>query len=218
MTARAAILGVALACAALAGWVPEALAQTTGAPRPIAAPPIPPPPRLAPVPTLKPAGPASAPHPKIDVPAPPSLAPVTAPAPREKTPANPADPIPPPRIGADAPRPAAASPGATAAAIEKITLILPSGAIAIMESDQPKIARVLDALKGAPDARLEVRAYSPQTSPTDSKARRLSLSRFLAIRDYLVKNGVADSRIDARALGSTGGGADADRIELFIER
>ena len=52
-------------------------------------------------------------------------------------------------------------------------------------------------------ARLEVRDLSPPAKPhSEGTARRLSLARFLAIRDYLVRNGVADDRIDGRPLTS----------------
>ena len=67
-------------------------------------------------------------------------------------------------------------------------------------------------------ARVEVRAYTAETAQTESKARRLSLARALAIRDYLVRNGVADDRIDSRALGAAPNETNPDRIELYVER
>jgi hypothetical protein len=145
----------------------------------------------------------------------PRLAPVAPTPVHDMTPADKADATPPPRIGLDAPRPPASSPGASAATIDEITLALPAGTAAAPEG---QLARVVEALKRDPAVRLEIRAYTPLTSSTDSKARRLSLARFLAIRDYLVKNGISDDRIDARALGSQPNDANADRVELYIER
>ena len=82
----------------------------------------------------------------------------------------------------------------------------------------PKLKEVAETLKSDPAARVEVRTFSPISGKLESDARRLSLARFVSVRDYLVQNGVADSRIDARALSSASNEPNADRVELFIER
>ncbi len=68
-----------------------------------------------------------------------------------------------------------------------------------------------------PAARIEIRAFSPRRTPSQSNARRLSLARFLAVRDFLVKSGVDDNRIDGRALISGPNELNADRVELYVE-
>ena len=57
-------------------------------------------------------------------------------------------------------------------------------------------------LKGQPALRLQLMAYAGGESLSSGKARRLSLSRALSVRSYLIENGVRSTRIDVRALGN----------------
>ena len=56
----------------------------------------------------------------------------------------------------------------------------------------------------------------PGTPEDPSTARRLSLSRALAVRSALMADGVASSRIYVRALGATGGDEAPDRVDLAV--
>jgi len=49
-----------------------------------------------------------------------------------------------------------------------------------------------------------------------SKARRLSLSRALAVRTYLIEQGIGSTRIDVRALGNAAEGGPPDRVDLLM--
>ncbi len=51
------------------------------------------------------------------------------------------------------------------------------------------------------DLRVQLLAYAGGEALSSSKARRLSLSRALAVRSYLIENGLRSTRIDVRALG-----------------
>ena len=64
--------------------------------------------------------------------------------------------------------------------------------------------------------RVEIRCYASGTADTESKARRKSLSRGLAIRSYLMKAGVPSTQMDIRALGNkVEGGGPADRVDII---
>ena len=65
------------------------------------------------------------------------------------------------------------------------------------------------------DKRIQVMSYAAGTEDTESKARRKSLARGLAIRSYLIKAGVPSTRIDVRALGNKAEGGPADRVDLI---
>ena len=100
---------------------------------------------------------------------------------------------------------------------------LPAGATRILytgESDDvPADATAqLDALvqEMAADQgkRIQVLCYAAGTEDTESKARRKSLARGLAIRSYLYKAGVSPTRIDVRALGNKSEGGPADRVDI----
>jgi outer membrane protein OmpA-like peptidoglycan-associated protein len=62
-----------------------------------------------------------------------------------------------------------------------------------------------------------VQAYAPGTPDDPSTARRVSLSRAMAVRSALVADGVPSARIFVRALGAQHGDGPADRVDLSIE-
>ena len=67
-----------------------------------------------------------------------------------------------------------------------------------------------------PDARLRLTAVS--SASDSSVARRLSLSRALAVRAYLIERGVRAARMDLQALtGRPGeGAAPGDRVDVAV--
>ncbi|UEM19429.1 OmpA family protein [Skermanella mucosa] len=64
--------------------------------------------------------------------------------------------------------------------------------------------------------RLQVTAYASGTPETERDARRLSLDRALAVRSYLIGQGVRSTRIDVRALGTQAPDGPADRVDLIL--
>lgn len=75
-----------------------------------------------------------------------------------------------------------------------------------------KLAGVLQKNGGV---RVTLTAYADNGgSVTPREARRLSLSRALAIRDYLTSKGVSSSRIDVRALGANVPSGEPDRVDI----
>jgi outer membrane protein OmpA-like peptidoglycan-associated protein len=65
--------------------------------------------------------------------------------------------------------------------------------------------------------RLQLMAYASGTGEGANSARRLSLSRALAVRSYLIDKGVRSTRIDVRALGNrVEGGGDPDRVDVIV--
>jgi outer membrane protein OmpA-like peptidoglycan-associated protein len=101
---------------------------------------------------------------------------------------------------------------------------LPQGATRILyttESDDvPATAtadldKIAQAMSANQDMRIQVLAYAAGTEDTESKARRKSLARALAVRSYLYKAGVPTTRIDVRALGTKAAGGPADRVDII---
>ena len=64
--------------------------------------------------------------------------------------------------------------------------------------------------------RAQIVAYAAGTSDTASQARRISLSRALAVRAYLIEKGVASTRLDVRALGYQVEGGSPDRVDISV--
>lgn len=88
---------------------------------------------------------------------------------------------------------------------------LPDGSHAALEG----VARRMEA---EPQLYLQLLAYAEGTEDEASKARRLSLSRALAVRSYLMNYGVRSTRIEVRALGNKIPDGPADRVDLVIDK
>ncbi len=71
-------------------------------------------------------------------------------------------------------------------------------------------------MKGKDNLRLQLMAYAGGKSLSSSKARRLSLSRALSVRSFLIENGVRSTRIDVRALGSKTTEKPLNRVDVNI--
>jgi outer membrane protein OmpA-like peptidoglycan-associated protein len=81
-------------------------------------------------------------------------------------------------------------------------------------------ASIKDLTRAAPpgDATtFTVQAYAPGTPDDPSTARRVSLSRAMAVRSALVADGVPSARIFVRALGAQYGDGPPDRVDLSVE-
>jgi len=63
--------------------------------------------------------------------------------------------------------------------------------------------------------RLELLAYAAGNEDQANRARRMSLSRALAVRAYLINEGVRSTRMDVRALGNNVDGEPADRVDIL---
>ena len=179
--------------------------------RPLAAPPATPEVAKAPPTPLTKPEPAAAPPP-----APKMAKPAAAPPPAPKM-AKPAlAPIPP--APAAAPKPpalqqqAARTPGPGAAPLQSVAF---APGNADLSGDSRK---VLDSFAGsltaAPNLRMQLLAYAGEPNLSASQARRLSLSRALAVRSYLISKGIRSTRIDVRALGNKVPSGTPNRVDL----
>jgi len=196
----------------------SAAAQNTTPPTQIPTPPIPGPAKLGPAPPIKLGLPTTPPPPPIHIPAPAELDRIAVPPEAAFTPPDKSDLTPPPLSAALTGPPPMVSPGANALQIEEVAFILDPGSSVIPAADVGRLREVAQDLLQDPASRLEVRVFSPSKTHSESTARRLSLSRFIAVRDVLKRNGLEDSRIDGRPLTSDPNELNADRVELYIER
>jgi outer membrane protein OmpA-like peptidoglycan-associated protein len=160
------------------------------------------PPAASPPPTAP--APPAAPAPQA------ALVPVAPTAPQAPKPAAPAP--------APAPSAAAASPPSPVPAPAAERILFPPDDANLPDEAKQELDR-LAARLGA-DARLYLQlvAYASGGSGNDaSQARRLSLSRALAARSYLVDHGVEIKQIDVRPLGNKSEpGAAPDRVDLVV--
>lgn len=88
------------------------------------------------------------------------------------------------------------------------------GAAHIKLLERSPIVRTLRAEGGRS---LRILAYASAIDNSQSGPRRISLSRALSVRAWLLKQGVTPERIEVRALGERTGGKDpADSVELHL--
>ena len=88
-----------------------------------------------------------------------------------------------------------------------------AGINAAAKAQLDKIAQQLASNDGQ---RLQLLAYAGEPNLPPSKARRLSLSRALAVRTYLIEKGVRRTRIDVRALGNKLPDGPPSRVDVLI--
>lgn len=97
------------------------------------------------------------------------------------------------------------------------SLRIPFGgeAAVLPEPSKGELKQIAGSLSKDPALRVQVMAYA-SGSDDGGKARRLSLSRALAVRTYLIEQGIGSTRIDVRALGNTAEGGPSDRVDLVV--
>lgn len=174
------------------------------APTPMAAPPVRESAAAAPTAIAPPPPPAP---PAVARQAPDTAAPERI-APRETARPQPA-PEPPPQQTAALP-PAAPTGNGTA-----LQLLFEGSATQLSAGAQAQLQQFAASL-GGNERRIQLKAFASGTSDRPSAARRESLSRALAVRSYLIENGVRSTRIDVRALGEPTDGGPNDRVDVIL--
>ena len=95
-------------------------------------------------------------------------------------------------------------------------VLFPPGSARLAEDAQATLKRISTALKKNSALRLQLKAYARGTSQNASQARRLSLSRALAVRADLMKQGVRPTRIDVQAFGNKVADGPPNRVDLLV--
>ncbi|MBT7266195.1 MAG: OmpA family protein [Rhodospirillaceae bacterium] len=157
---------------------------------------------LAPAPKARPKPKVNAtkapPPPKVKKPA------ITA-VPKKPAVVMPVNPKPAPQVAA---RPAAPSTGSH--------LIFKLGDAKLSGDVRNTLDGLAAKLNATPKSRMQLLAYAGEPNLSASKARRLSLSRALSVRSYLIKKGVRSTRIDVRALGNKVSSGVPNRVDLKV--
>ncbi len=90
------------------------------------------------------------------------------------------------------------------------------GSAELGATEREALAAVADALNKDAGLRLQIVAYATGSDDNASQARRLSLSRALAVRSQLIDMGVRSTRMDVRALGNKFKTDPGDRVDLIV--
>jgi outer membrane protein OmpA-like peptidoglycan-associated protein len=189
-------------------------------------------PAPAPNPPASPEASAPAPATPPAAPTPPAAAATTAPAVAPPGPVPTAAPSPaaiaamntPPTLAPAAPAPTPVTPAAAPAAIaaaagDRTRILFAAGAADLPDAAKAELDALVQRLNANGQARLQLIAHASGTADQANQARRVSLQRALAVRSYLMERGVANTRMDVRALGNrTDGNADdpSDRVDVVM--
>ncbi len=170
-----------------------------------------PPPATSPSATSPSASPPSAAAPPAVPPALPDQIPATA----SIAPIAP----PPPAAGSQPPAPPPVSATAATAAAPTtsgLRLTFAPGQSDLSPESSTSIKQLTQAAPQSDETTFNVLAYAPGKADDPSTARRISLSRAMAVRSALVADGVPSARIFVRALGAQYGDGPPDRVDLSV--
>lgn len=97
---------------------------------------------------------------------------------------------------------------------EQMRLMFNDGSAALSNDAKQQLDQLAQVLEDNPRQRVQLMAFAQGTEDTASQARRLSLSRALAVRTYLIDQGIRSTRMDVRALGATADQGPLDRVDV----
>ncbi|MFI4986578.1 MAG: OmpA family protein [Alphaproteobacteria bacterium] len=160
---------------------------------------------------------AAAPAPSAAAPAqPPASPPQAAASPPAQVPAaaKPAASAPAPQVAAKP----AATPSAGEARPDKVPSIsFAAGSATLTDQAKAALDALVATLKKNAALRMQVQGYASGSEAEASNARRLSLSRALAVRNYLLGGGVEPERVDIEAFGNKlKDNGPADRVDTIL--
>ena len=195
-------------------------APAAEAPAPLTAA-APPPPAAPTAPDKKMADAAPPPAPKVDAgkdsanKAPPPPPPATAPG------AAVPPPPPPPATATAVPTPPAPKAESTASLTtgedgRLIRVVFDESQSKLPDSAKPNLLKLADQVKDQRDVRLQLLAYAGGDDLKSNRARRLSLSRALSVRSFLIESGIRSTRIDVRALGDKTADEPKNRVDITL--
>ena len=202
--------------------MPETIPETT--PEPPAAP------EPAPAPAEMGASAESPPSPSMTAPEPPSAPSVSAPelpkpqvtAPQPKAAAVESPPAPDlvaPPTAPETAEPSAVAPSGQSAALPGALgpqrIDFAAGSAELTAVARQTLDGIAARMQSKKSIRAQLLAYAADAGDGGSQARRLSLSRALAVRAYLIDKGVRSTRLDVRALGSNVPVGPPDRVDII---
>jgi outer membrane protein OmpA-like peptidoglycan-associated protein len=165
--------------------------------------------------TATPPAPTPAPAPEPSTPAP--TAKTTAPLPTVTVPSMPT--AIPEQQEAHLPAATSTNTAAPVSGIEPpLAILFEKDGARLPDSVHASLSQLADRLSADATLQIQILAYAEGDEDNASKARRLSLSRALAVRSVLIDQGVRSTRIEVRALGNKVPEGPPDRVDILLQR
>lgn len=102
--------------------------------------------------------------------------------------------------------------------IDDLTLNFPGNSSDLTGESQKKLDAVIRQMADMIEGRLQVRGYATGEDGSQSSARRIALSRALAVRSYMMDKGIKPTRVDVKAAGNETDRQPLDRVDLIFAR
>ena len=99
---------------------------------------------------------------------------------------------------------------------KSVNVVFTPGGSELSSRARKSLDLIATELNSNKDIRMQLMAYAGENKMAASKARRLSLSRALAVRSYLIEKGIWGTRIDVRALGNKVSSGLPNRVDLRV--
>ena len=91
-----------------------------------------------------------------------------------------------------------------------------SGQSTLPDTAQGDLDALATRLRRDETLRVQLLAYADGPDDDANRARRLSLSRALAVRAYLIDKQIQSTRMDVRALGNRTSDSPKDRVDVVL--
>ena len=96
-----------------------------------------------------------------------------------------------------------------------LEIVFEAQSFALDDADIAQLDRLSAAMTADDGLDIQLLAYARGSDDQASQARRLSLSRALAVRGFLMERGIRSTRMQVRALGNKTTGGNPDRVNII---
>ena len=104
------------------------------------------------------------------------------------------------------------------AAPNRISVNFPNNSTNLPKEAINDLTPLSEELNKFPSIKIKLLAYASDSDESSSSVRRRSLSRALSVRQFLIDNGIKNTRIEVRALGSNTEEDNTDRVDIVLNR
>jgi outer membrane protein OmpA-like peptidoglycan-associated protein len=95
-------------------------------------------------------------------------------------------------------------------------ILFDTESVELSDSATSQLDQLAEILEADESLRVQLLAYANSPDGSNSAARRLSLSRALAVRAYLIDEGIRTARFIVRAQGADTAGGPPDRVDVVL--
>jgi outer membrane protein OmpA-like peptidoglycan-associated protein len=97
-----------------------------------------------------------------------------------------------------------------------LSLSFAAGAPDLPPGSEDTLNRIAKAVSKDTGQRVRILSYANATDGNTNQAKRLSLTRALNVRAYLMDQGISSPNIEVRAMGNQDAGTNPDRVDISV--